>query len=226
MNLLDRLRLLRLFIAFVRNPLDTDQIFKAASILRKVKDTPVYKMLGDLVMSKPEFRERYEEKYLPAWPVVQELSRMPAGSFGLALYNHMTKNNLNFDLFPNIATDTPVAYLNARIYQDHDLWHALLGYNTDIEGELGVQAFNIAQYRSPLGTMIIAGGLLHLLINDPLRCQGAIAKVAEGYSRGQKARFLPGIKLIDMLPMPLSEVHALTGITGQPSPTPAFVANA
>lgn len=225
MNLLDRLRLLRLFIAFVRNPLDTDQIFKAAKILRKVKDSPVFKMLNDHVMAKPDFRERYEEKYLPAWPVVADLARMPAGSFGLALYNHMTRNNLNFDLFPQIAVDTPVAYLNARIYLDHDLWHALLGYDTDIEGELGVQAFNIAQYRSPLGTMIIAGGLLHLLINDPLRCQGAVAKVAEGYGRGLKARFLPGLKLIDMLPLPLTEVHALTGIANQGAIGPSFVAS-
>ncbi len=75
---------------------------------------------------------------------------MPQNSFGYALFQHMNTNKLGFDLWPRLDSDRPIDYLSTRIYQDHDLWHALLGLGVEIEDELALQAFGVAQYHSPI----------------------------------------------------------------------------
>lgn len=159
---------------------------------------------------KQEFMNLYNERYLPKWPTIEELRLCPEGTFGFALFQHLSINGLDLDLFPRIHDPKdPLDYLNARVYQDHDLWHALLGYGTEVEDELALQAFSVAQFGAPLGILIISGGLLHLIAKTPGRAANAIRKISEGYRIGEKSRFLPGLKLIDMLPLPLKEVRAL-----------------
>lgn len=212
MSILSRLNLLRIFIGLVRNPQKTELIFQAIEIATKYKDEPIYKVMTEGLLKQNEFRALYEEKYLPAWPTLEQLRVSPENSFGRALYTHMTKNGLDLDLFPRLGANDPIEYLNARAYQDHDLWHALLGYSTELEDELGLQAFGVAQFGSPLGSMIMAGGLLHILLHNPLRAMVAVRKISEGYRLGERTRFLLGMKLVDMLPLPLEEVRALASV--------------
>lgn len=42
-----------------------------------------------------------------------------------------------------------------RLRETHDIVHVLIGFGTDPTGELGLQAFNLAQNRSPLAVMLI-----------------------------------------------------------------------
>lgn len=213
MSIWERLQMLGIFIGLVRNPNRTDLIFKAVEIGGRHKDEPIVKQVMGDIEKKQDFMKLYEERYLPPWPTLAELRLSPEGSFGQALYQHLSSNGLDLDLFPRInnPNDT-LDYLNARAYQDHDLWHALLGYGTEVEDELALQAFSVAQFGAPLGTLIISGGILHLIVKSPGRAANAVRKVSEGYRLGEKSRFLLGMKLIDLLPRPLSEVRELAGV--------------
>jgi ubiquinone biosynthesis protein COQ4 len=212
MSILDRLRMIGIFIGLVKDPTRTELIFKAVSIASKYKDDPVAKQVFGQIIDRPDFRKRYEEHYLPDWPTLEQLAAAPEGSFAQALHRHMVDNGLDLDLFPRFEPRDELDYLNARAYQDHDLWHALLGYGTGIEDELALQAFSVAQFGAPLGSLIISGGILHLMLRDPVRAASAVRKVSEGYKLGEKARFLLGMKLIDLLPRPLAEVRQLAGV--------------
>ena len=53
-----------------------------------------------------------------------------------------------------------------RLRETHDIVRVLTGCGTDGVGELGLQAFNLAQVRSPLAVMLIFGGLLKTLQDD------------------------------------------------------------
>lgn len=215
MSILSRLNLLKIFIGLVRNPQRTELIFKAVEIASRYKEEPIYVSMSASLLKQNEFRELYDEKYLPAWPSLEELRLSAEGSFARALYDHLNSNGLDLDLFPRYSNDQKIdaiEYLNIRAYQDHDLWHALLGYTTELEDELGLQGFSVAQFGSPLGVLLIAGGLLHLVMKSPLKAANAIRKIAEGYRIGERTRFLLGMKLIDMLPLPLEEVRALAGV--------------
>jgi ubiquinone biosynthesis protein Coq4 len=212
MNLWDKLRILKSYVLLVRDPNRTDLIFRQVRILTKNPELPAVKAIEQVALANPDFRAMYEQRYLPDSPKLEDLARLPENSFGRAVYNHMHTHGLSFDIFPRVHSDRAIDYLTTRLYQDHDLWHVLLGCSVDVEDELAIQAFGVAQYRSPVGTMIISGGLLHLLGKNPIRAIEAIRKVAEAYVLGQKARFLPSIRLVDHFAKPLEDVRAFCGL--------------
>ncbi|MGE4133001.1 MAG: Coq4 family protein [Bdellovibrionales bacterium] len=202
-----RLRMIRGFLQMIRNPERTDIIFEGIELVSRMPDQkPIEKILAQL-NTHEEYHSMVKSGYMPTKPRLAELKKMPEGSFGRALYDHLYQNRLDFDLFPTLKIEKPIHYVNQRMYLDHDLWHVLLGATTSIEDELAIQGFNVAQLRTPFGALIIAGGILHLLRKEPLRTVDAIAKVAAGYQRGLKARFLLGVRLHEMFALPLHQVR-------------------
>jgi ubiquinone biosynthesis protein COQ4 len=213
MRLLDRIRVTKIFFQLVRNPNRTELIFKGVKILSKdVVDGPVVEFEKQ-VFQDSEFLRMYEENYVPETLSNGDLENLPEHSFGSTLHRHLTDNRLDLSLFPRFQTTRPIEYLSLRVYQDHDLWHALLGYGTSIEDELALQAFGVAQFKSGIGVALIAGGLLHLLRTTPLQAAQALDKVAKGYLRGLNARFVLSIRLHELLSRPLEEVRQICGVT-------------
>lgn len=207
-----RFQLIRGYFQMVRNPQNTELIFKALELVAQLKDQgPLEEVLKGLY-SHPEFKAMVDEGYMPRKPDLEELGKMPEGSFGREVFNHMTKNKIDFDLFPEEVPDGAIKYVNQRMYLDHDLWHVLLSYNTDVSDELALQGFNVAQLRSPFSAMIISGGLLHLLKKNPLTAADTLGLVARGYQRGKQAKFLLGIKLHEMFERPINEVRMAAGV--------------
>lgn len=212
MKFWDKLRIMKLFFQLVKDPNRTDLIFKQVKILTKDPNQPTIQNIEQLALSNETFHAMYDEHYLPEAPSLQTLAELPEGSFGRALYTHMHTHGLTFDIFPRIESDRAIDYLTNRLYQDHDLWHVLLGRGVEVEDELAIQAFGVAQYQSPIGTMIVSGGLLHLLGKNPLRAVDAVQKVAEGFMLGRKAQFLPSVRLHELFPRPLREVQEICGL--------------
>jgi ubiquinone biosynthesis protein COQ4 len=61
--------------------------------------------------------------------------------------------------------------------------HVLNGFDIDGPGELGLQAFNLAQVRCPLAALLIVGGLLGTLQDDePL--EPLLRALARGFALG------------------------------------------
>jgi ubiquinone biosynthesis protein Coq4 len=212
MGFWDRLRILKMFIQLVKNPTRTDIIIRGIDIASKAPNQARIQFIENIVMSNEKFKAMYEENYVPDPPQLQDLAQLPADSFGYAVYNHMNRNHLTFSVFPKIPSRRVVHYLSTRLYQDHDLWHALLGYGVEIEDELAIQAFGVAQYQSPIAVMLIAGGLLHLLGKDPLRAVKAFQKMNQTYNIGKKAPLILTVRLHDLFAKPLDEVRQICGV--------------
>lgn len=218
MNFWNRLRAIKMFFQLVKNPNRTDLIFKGVAIASEDVNQELVKTIEQLVLSDKPFQVMYTENYIPDLPQLKILAGLPEQSFGKALYKHMNDNNLDFKMFfnqnLNLDLKRPIYYLSTRIYQDHDLWHVLLGYGTDVEDELAIQAFGVAQFHSPIGVVIIAGGLLHLLGKNPARAVDAFRKINEAYQLGRKTKFLLSVRIHELLPRPLNEVRQMCGLTG------------
>ncbi len=214
--MLNRVRLLKIFYQVVKNPEKTELIFSAVEILTKSSNqAKTIQEFEDRMTAVPSFKKMHDENYTPQRVTLAELSQLPKESFGFALYSHIVENQLDWNLFPKVDLHRPIDYLTQRIYQDHDLWHVLMGYSSQLEDELALQAFAVAQYGSPLACVIIAGGLLHLLAKDPKRAVCALGRVADGYRRGQSADFLLGLRLYDGLDRPLTEMRDFCHIPPQ-----------
>jgi ubiquinone biosynthesis protein Coq4 len=212
MTIWNRARIFKIFVQLIRNPNRTELIFKGVDIVSADPDQEPLKAIEHLVLSDVGFKAMYDQNYVPTQPSMKMLQSCPPESFGEALYKHMRDNGLDFDLFPRYDSERPIKYLTTRIYQDHDLWHALFGYGTTVEDELAIQAFGVAQFQSPIALMLIAGGLLHLLGASPKRAIDAFRKVNEVYALGKRAPFLLSIRLHDLLPKPLADVRQICGI--------------
>lgn len=75
-----------------------------------------------------------------------------------------------------------------RLRQTHDLWHIVADFNTKPNGELGLQAFMLAQLHYPLSVLLIAGGMLKVLFKSPEDLGDLLDQMALGYRKGVSAK--------------------------------------
>jgi len=94
MTLWNKIKILKIFVQLVRNPKRTELIFEGVEIVSSERDQAPVQALENLVLANKGFREMYKENYIPEAPSMEELKKCPEGSFGQALYQHMTTNNL------------------------------------------------------------------------------------------------------------------------------------
>lgn len=207
MQLWNRVNLIRNYFSIVKDPTQTERIFDSIDRLTKDKNQEPVVALEKRIMSKPNFQAMYEDRYIPEIPKKDDLKKMPEGSLGRAFFEHLDKNNLNVEYFPRIEMNRPAEYLSQRIYLDHDLWHAVLGYGVSVEDELALQAFGVAQFESPIGLLIISGGILHIIKNRPTKAVEGFNHLVEGYLIGKKAQFFLGEKIYERLEEPLEKVR-------------------
>lgn len=212
MKIWDKLRIARIFIQLLFNPNRTDLIFQAVDIISENPDQEALRAIEEHMLSDAVFRSMYEENYVPENPSLDVLSQCPDGSFGKAVYQHMTTNELNFELWPRGVSKSPIHYLTTRIYQDHDLWHALFGYGISVEDEVAIQAFGVAQFQSPIALMLVAGGVLRLLAIDPRKALEAFKSVNAMYRLGQEIPFLISKRLHEHFNEPLEDVRKLCNV--------------
>jgi ubiquinone biosynthesis protein Coq4 len=195
------------FLGLVKNPQDTQSIFEMNNYVKLSQPPEQIARLMSKVYSNPLMQQAYEEKYWPEMPTMQELKSMPEGSFGKEFANFFEKWNLDLEFYPEPHLDTPQDYLLSRVYQAHDAWHVLTGYTPGIADELALQAFGVAQYEQPISTLIITGGLMHFLQNDPESAVEALAKITKGYERGKKAANLLTSPVLERFAEPLDVVR-------------------
>ena len=183
----------RAFLTLVQDPGRTESIFRMSELARKQKDHPSLKLILDHALASDDFRRLWEEKYLPSKPDIENLAHLPDGTLGFEYAQHLIRNNLKPDFYPEIEPDSPLTYLILRLRQTHDLWHVLTEYNTSVGDELALQGFTLAQTQAGIPAVILAGGILHILKKNPTQLMPTFDKIIEGYQRGKQARFFPGI---------------------------------
>jgi len=149
------------------------------------------------------FAERPRMGLLP----LASLRTLPEGTLGRALADHLAENGLAPDALPSLEAHTDEEYVRAHMLESHDVWHVLTGFPTDVAGELGVQAFSLAQVGSPFALGILAGGLTHTLLYAFGERDVRIRAIVRGWLLGRRARLLFGAPWHQMWELPLSEVR-------------------
>lgn len=212
-------------IALGGKPLERARL--AVNALRDLLDDPedtsrVF-VLGLLVSrrSYPEFLARFTmddrgARLLRERPSIDSrtvdfarLRALPANTLGGAYARYLEERSLDPDLFqaPPGLPEVP-AYVSQRMRQVHDLWHVLTGYDTDVRGEVALQAFTYGQTGTPSALLITLGALLRWGMRDRTMLPLAV----DGFRRGRGAVFLPPLWLEEMWERPLEEVRRELGI--------------
>jgi len=146
------------------------------------------------------------------------LAAHPAGSFGRAYYDFVTRENISAEGLVEaslVQAKFPAPTADEQLYRErirdmHDLWHILTGYGRDPVGETCLVAFSFAQTKSPGLAAVALLGLIKVAQAVP----GApiLAALLEGFRNGRAAAWLPGEDLEALMGEPLEALRARLGI--------------
>ncbi len=204
---IDLARLGIAFVRLVRDPNQLEQVFKLADLSDPALDARMITQMeargfGQVLAA----RRRLGPVDLPT------LSSYPAGSLASVFAAHMQKANLDPAAIPTLNAPSAIRYMQAHLYETHDLWHAATGFGVDIAGELGLQGFYAAQNDDPFPVALITAGLLNTLLFAFDDARPRLQAITEGWCLGRAARPLFGYPWQDRWSTPIAEVRAELGL--------------
>ncbi|MFM8605916.1 MAG: Coq4 family protein [Cyanobium sp.] len=211
-NLDQRLQSLRMvagLAAFLKNPESLESVYRVAGSLQ---NSPLATQMLRHLLEQPAMAALVAENWRPPPLDLEALEQLPPDSLGHA-YAHQMRS-LGFtplqQLHPT-PTETPQQYVTSRMRETHDIVHVLTGFGVDAASELGLQAFNLAQTRSPLAVMLIFGGLLSALQQDePL--EPLLSALSRGFDLGLQADCVVAQKLEAGWDRPLADWQRQLGL--------------
>ena len=204
-NLNERLQSLRMLKGlgkFLQHPDDLQSVYAVAA---SVQGSPLAAQMMRHMLAQPGIAAMIQEQWRPAPIDLDALEQLPAGSLGHCYASQLKSQGLT----PETLIDpTPITsdqeFVVHRLKETHDIVHVLTGFGVDGVGEIGLQAFNLAQNRSPLAVLLIFGGMLKTLQDDqPL--EALLHAISRGFEMGLKAECVVGSRLEDAWERPLNE---------------------
>ena len=212
---LDALRAIR---GLLRNPDDTALVFEIIEALSGRTRTKVFDRFTStpsgqrLLALKPNVLARLTDR--------EALLALPPGTLGRTYGEFMSREQISADGLVEASEDWLREDLPAdrrwfadRLRDTHDLWHVVTGYSRDLIGEASLLAFTYAQTRNPgIGFIVAVAYLKARGINRPAR-----RLLREGYRRGRRAAWLPGVEWEALLEQPLARVREQLGVGAPPT---------
>ncbi len=207
-NPLALVKLARASLTLFRDPDRLDEVFAIADGLA---DDHTIDQIIDHVRRDAGAARALAERPRVALDLAR-LRRLPAGSFGRETARFLDERGLDPGALPHRPADDARSFVRAHLYETHDLWHVATGFDTDVAGEVGLQAFYLAQFPARLAAILI--GLMFLntfafRFDDRDR---RMDEMVRGWQLGRAARPLFGVRWNDLWELPLGEVRTRLGL--------------
>lgn len=133
----------------------------------------------------------------------EALARLPEDTLGAAYARFMQSRGLTPDIFNARGELSREVYVIKRLRQTHDLWHVLTGIDTDVPGELELQAFTFTQLWLPSAFILVTFGALRWLHKWP----SLPFRVLRGMVKGLRAKLLSPLQWEARWSTPLAELR-------------------
>lgn len=162
----------------------------------------------------PDTARMLDEKYQSAY-TLEDIAHYPDGTLGRALYEHMTKNNLQ--PFPPVHTTEDALYFRRRFFQTHDIHHVLTGYPATLYGELAILGFYLGEFAGKFHqnkqemmrypTLLVAANLLHGVLFQPDYLPGILSAFVDGWKWGHSIRSFWSVHWEEMWDRPVEDIR-------------------
>ena len=203
------LRIARAALRLVRDPNRLDEVIAMADDLG---ESPAFDAIVRHVEEMPGGRAAMAER--PRVDLdLPRLRQLPDGTFGRETARFLDARGLDPADLPRRPAADGKAWVRAHLYETHDLWHVVTGFDTDVAGELGLQAFYLAQFPARLAAAILAIGFLNTFLYAFDERDARTDAIARGWQLGQAARPFLAVRWADLWTLPLAEVRARLGVT-------------
>jgi ubiquinone biosynthesis protein COQ4 len=206
---LDTLVVLKGVLSLIRDPQQTDSVY---DIEDGMKHSAAMAAATRQMMAQPEIAALAAERYLAVTPDIPKLLEYPPDSLGYAYAKYIDTASFDPGFYRSMTVEDDTSYLLLRLRQTHDLWHVVTGFSTNVPGELGLKAFELAQTRRTMAGILIAGGFIKCLLQTPDELDQLLNNISRGYRMGLQAKPLLAQKWEENWDRSLSEWRSKLGI--------------
>ncbi len=182
---IDFLQTIKGAISLLRDPGQTESVYDIEDGLSKTEAT---KQAIAYLKAKPGVAAIIEERYLAPAPDLEALLQLPSDSLGYVYAKYITDSGFDPNFYRKVDINDDISYVLFRLRQTHDLWHIVTGCNTDVVDELALKAFEIPQARRTMSVVLLAGGILRVMFNNPEDLDRLLDRIAVMYRMGAKAK--------------------------------------
>jgi ubiquinone biosynthesis protein COQ4 len=150
-------------------------------------DSAAFQQAIATLKTTPEVAALLAERYVAPPHDLEALLHYPPESLGYQYATAMQR--AGFQSFtPAIELDSDSRYVEYRWQQTHDIWHLVTGFDVSEIGEIGLQAFYLAQFQLPLASLLIANALIATTVWQPETLSPLLSAIAQGWQMGKTAR--------------------------------------
>ena len=204
MKLRSLVKLVRATVRLVRDPNRLDEVIDLAD---DISDTSAFDAILDHVRRQPDGPVALAARARIRLDLPR-LRALPPGTFGHAAARFLDERGLDPEAFPRRPTPDGNTWLRAHLYESHDLWHVATGFDTDVAGEAGLQAFYLAQFPARLASILLAIVFFNTFLYRFDEKDARMDAIVRGWQLGKTARQLIGVRWDELWEQPLAEVRA------------------
>ncbi len=197
------------FLQLVKAP-DGD-LAVVGRLAKASSDAKSFRLMVEYLSRDPQIRRAFGDRPRLGKIDLQQLHQLPENTLGYLYADHMLKNGLT----PLLAgdCDNEYTFLAAHITETHDIWHVITGSNTDVFGEIKLEAFCVSQlYASRFFVALLAKNLLKAALFNVEVSGQYLDALAQGWVMGKQAKPLFGIEWNTLWETPLEDVRASLNI--------------
>jgi len=166
---------------------DSGNLAPVLELSTTLVDSHAFQFAVEAMKAAPEVAEIIEERYMAPSQDLEALLQYPKDSLGYAYASSIKQAGL-MPLAAEVKIDSDTSYVENRWLQTHDILHIITGFDTSEIGEIGLQAFYLAQFQLPLASMLIANALIATTLLQPEVLSPLVNAIAYGWQMGQTAK--------------------------------------
>jgi ubiquinone biosynthesis protein Coq4 len=167
--------------------------------------------LVDALKRDPRTAQALRERRLFGPIELDGLATLPVGSLGRSFADHCLTRDLDPNLI-HVPPEDEIGWVLNHLYQTHDIWHVITGFDNDLAGEVGVGNFYSGQFGSPAFFGFMLALILGNVVWRRAELDTVMQALAHGYQAGRKAEPLFGVHWDELWEVPLEEVRARFGV--------------
>jgi ubiquinone biosynthesis protein Coq4 len=205
----DRIRAVAAGYRLFKDPTRIDEFLEM--VTRLTKDGRADPVADAVMRSSPLAARACEERRLMKVDP-DELAACPPGSLGRAVHEHCVANGIHPSTFPRRPNRTPAEFVLAHIENTHDVWHPVTAFAADVAGEVGLQAFYLAQFPNTIGLLIRGLAPIQAATRDLAGYPRLFEEMTRGWLLGKRASGLFGYPWDEHWNRPLADVRRELGI--------------
>jgi len=187
-----------------KNPQNTQAVFDLSRCLRNLG---LFKKTIEHLNQDPQSSQFLTQRRLMSKYKLDDLDQLPAGTLGKTYAQHMMSNKLNPDFYEVIDITDDVTYFTMCMRETHDIWHVVSGFGIDVPGELGLQAFTLAQTYSPVSTVLVGGAMFLAPFKNLNSVSEIYNQVTKGWTLGSNAKTIFGTDWEKLWDKPLDQIR-------------------